>query len=154
MPGMLPWSSKITTIFIVNHKNSLVFETTNCSIELQMKNHCGESVGFSFRAAQCGFGSDFQVHPATVFCKISIRKSKHGLEFSVGLGRLKISRCPFHSCTIFEACLINLLRFSELYFFTFHSPCWAIFQRKTKPKIFGLKNVRNRERIIEKFSLS
>ena len=29
----------------------------------------------------------------TVFCKTSVRKSKRGLEFSSGLGRLKISRC-------------------------------------------------------------
>ena len=75
---------------------------------------------------------------------------KHGLEFSIGLGRLKISRCPFHSCTIFEACLINFLRFSEIYFFTFHFPCWAIFRRKRKPKIFGFKNVTERGKYIKK----
>ena len=70
--------------------------------------------------ARSGFAessSILQEHPTTVFCKISVRKSKHGLEFSIGLGRLKISRCPFHSCAIFEACLIiNFLHFSELYF--------------------------------------
>ena len=61
--------------------------------------------------------SILQGHPTTVFCKISVRKSKHGLEFSIGLGRLKISRWPSHSCAVFEACLIiNFLRFSELYF--------------------------------------
>ena len=36
--------------------------------------------------------SNHHGHPTTVFCKISVRKSKHGLEFSIGLGRLKISR--------------------------------------------------------------
>ena len=47
--GMLAWSSNISIIFIVNRKiPQLVFET---EFELRMKNHCGESVGFSFRAA-------------------------------------------------------------------------------------------------------
>ena len=46
--GMLAWSSNISIIFIVNRKIALVFET---EFELRMKNHCGESVGFSFRAA-------------------------------------------------------------------------------------------------------
>ena len=75
-----------------------------------------------------------QVHPTTVFCKISVRKSENGLEISIGWGRLKISRCPFHSCTIFEVCLINFLRFSEVYVFTFHSHCRAIFHRKSNKK--------------------
>ena len=57
-----------------------------------------------------------QGHPATVFCKISVRRSKYCLEFSITRGRLKISRWLFHSCTIFEAYLINSLRFSSLIF--------------------------------------
>ena len=69
--------------------------------------------------ARSGFAessSILQGHQNDCFRKISVRKSKHGLEFSIGLGRLKISRCPFHSCAIFEACLIiNFLRFSERY---------------------------------------
>ena len=36
--------------------------------------------------------------------------------------------------TIFEVCLINLLRFSEVYVFTFHSHCRAIFRRKSNKK--------------------
>ena len=55
-----------------------------------------------------------QGHPTTVFCKISLRRSKYCLEFSITWGRLKISRWPFHSCTIFEAHLINPPRFSEV----------------------------------------
>jgi len=50
-------------------------------------------------------------HPTTVFCKISVRRSKYCLEFSIAWIRLKISRWPFHSGTIFEAYLINSLRF-------------------------------------------
>ena len=46
---------------------------------------------------------------------------------------------PFHSCTIFETYVINSLRFSEAYFFTF--PSYAVFRRQRKPKIFGFKNV-------------
>ena len=50
----------------------------------------------------------------TVFCKISVRKSKRGLEFSIGLGRLDISRCPSHYAKCSKLCLINFLRFPEL----------------------------------------
>ena len=56
----------------------------------------------------------FQEHPTTVFSKISVRRSKYCLEFSINWGRLKVSRWPFHSCTIFEAYLIIFLRFSEV----------------------------------------
>ena len=55
-----------------------------------------------------------QGHPTTVFCKISVRKSKNRLKFSFALRRLKISRWMFHSCTVFEAYLINPLRFSKV----------------------------------------
>ena len=44
-----------------------------------------------------------QGHPTTVFCQIPVRRTKYCLEFSITWGRLKISRRPFHSCTIFEA---------------------------------------------------
>ena len=50
-----------------------------------------------------------QGHPTTVFCKISVRRSKYCLEFSITWGQLKISRWPFHSCTNVEAHLINCL---------------------------------------------
>ena len=81
-----------------------------------------------------------QEHPTTVLCEISVQRSKNCLEFSIAWGRLKISRWPFHSCTIFEAYLINSLRFSEVSFFPFHSPGYVIFHRKRKPKIFGIEN--------------
>ena len=42
-------------------------------------------------------------HPTTVFCKISVRRSKNSLEFSTAWGTLNISRWPFHSRTVFEA---------------------------------------------------
>ena len=38
------------------------------------------------------FNRKIQGNPATVFCKISVRRSKDCLEFSINLGRLKISR--------------------------------------------------------------
>ena len=50
----------------------------------------------------------------TVLCKISVRRSKYCQEFSIFWWRLKISIWPFHSCTIFEAYLINSLRFPEV----------------------------------------
>ena len=55
-----------------------------------------------------------QGHPTTVFCKISVRGRENCLEFSIAWGRLKISRWLFHSCTIFEAYLINFLRLSKV----------------------------------------
>ena len=56
-----------------------------------------------------------QGHPTMVSCKISVRRSKYCLEFSITWGRLKISKWSFHSCTIFEAYSINSLRFSEVH---------------------------------------
>ena len=56
-----------------------------------------------------------QGHPTTVFCKISVRRSKFWLEFSITRGWLKISRRPLQSCTIFVFQLTNFL------IFTFHS---------------------------------
>ena len=55
IPGILSCSSStsISLICILNNKIALVFETEK--IELRMKNHCGEWVGFSFRLL-CGFG--------------------------------------------------------------------------------------------------
>ena len=47
-------------------------------------------------------------------CIISVRRSKDYLEFSITWGRLKLSRCAFHSGAIFEAHLNNSLRFSEV----------------------------------------
>ena len=40
-----------------------------------------------------------------VFCKMSVQRRKNCLEFSIPWGWLRISRWPFHSCTIFEAYL-------------------------------------------------
>ena len=45
---------------MVNNKIALVFKTTDGEIELWMKNHCGELVGFSLiLELLCGFGSVF-----------------------------------------------------------------------------------------------
>ena len=48
--------------------------------------------------------------PNEGFCKISVRRSTNCPEFPT----------PFHSCTIFEAYLINSLRFSEHGFNVWH----------------------------------
>ena len=52
-----------------------------------------------------------QGHPKAVFCKITLRRSKECLQFSIPWGRLRISRWPFHSYKIFVAYLINPLQF-------------------------------------------
>ena len=57
IPGILRCSSNISMslILILNSKVPLSSKL-KCWIELQMKNYCGKSVGFSFRAPLCGFG--------------------------------------------------------------------------------------------------
>ena len=55
-----------------------------------------------------------QGHATTVFCKISVRRSKYCLKFSITWGRLNISRWLLHLCTIIEAFLKNSLRFSKV----------------------------------------
>ena len=55
-----------------------------------------------------------QIHKVFSLKYLAVRRSKHCLEFSFAWGRLKISKWMFHSCTIFEAFLINSLRFSEV----------------------------------------
>ena len=52
--------------------------------------------------------------PNDCFCEISPRRSKCCRKLSSTWGQLTVSMWPFHSCTIFEAYLINLLRFSEV----------------------------------------
>ena len=82
------------------------------------------------------FASDItQGHLTTVLCKISVRRSKYWQEFSISWWRLKISKWPFHSCTIFEAYLINSLRFPDVQVSHFTSQVRLIF---------GFKNVMER----------
>ena len=50
-------------------------------------------------------------HPTTVFGKIYVRRSKYCLEFSIRTAKNFHRTTP---CTIFEAYLINSLRFSEV----------------------------------------
>ena len=77
--------------------------------------------------------------PATVFCKLSVWRSKYCLEFSIIWGRLKIPRWPFRSCTIFEAYLTNSLRFLKFNFYRFTPLVRLFFVRKREPKIFWFK---------------
>ena len=85
-----------------------------------------------------------QGHPTTVFCLISGRRRKYCLEFCTNWGQLKKSRWPFHSCTIFEAYLINSLRFSGVSFFTIHTMGRLFLVGKREPKIFAFKNTMER----------
>ena len=64
------------------------------------------------------------------------------------LRRLKFSRCPFHSSTIFKAYVIKLIPYDFLKFTFLHfSPQVKLSflgGRKRKPKIFGFENVTDR----------
>ena len=79
------------------------------------------SQGPAFLIDSCSLFWPSLKDPTTVFCNlpVSVRRSKYCLELSITWGRLKISIWPFHSCTIFEAYLINSLWFSEVKFFTY-----------------------------------
>ena len=69
-----------------------------------------------------------------------------GLEFSFTRDRLKISRWSLHSCTIFEAYLINYFDFLKFNFHISLPKLGYLFSvEKRKPKIFGLKNAMERE---------
>ena len=54
-----------------------------------------------YETSQIPYQQECQGHATTVFCEITVRRSKNCLEFSIAWGRLKIYRWPFHSCTIF-----------------------------------------------------
>ena len=58
-------------------------------------------------------------------------------------------RCASSVCTIFEAYLINSLRFSEVLVSHFTSQVRLLFVKKRKTKIFGFKNATEEE--IRKF---
>ena len=95
--------------------------------------------------------SDFQRPPVrnfvrgtqrrTVFCKISVRRGRCCLEFSVSWGRLKISRWRSIRRTIFEAYLINFLQFSKVLFFHLTPQVRLFFAEKKKPNILVFKSV-------------
>ena len=80
-----------------------------------------------------------QGYPTTVFCELSVRRSKYCLEFS-SWGLLEISGWPFHTGTIFEAYFINPhYNFLKFNFSHFTRHAGLIFARN--PKIFLFKNV-------------
>ena len=58
-----------------------------------------------------------QGHPTNVLFKISFRRSKYCLKFSIAWIRLKISRWAFHSRYNFWSLSKKFLRFSEVCFF-------------------------------------
>ena len=93
-----------------------------------------------------------QGRPTTVFCKISVRRSKYCLEFSFAWARLKISSWNFHLCTTFEVYLRNSLGLSEVIFFIFYYPGYTFFLEKGNLK-FSDSQMWWREES-EKFSLS
>ena len=89
-----------------------------------------------------------QGHPTTVFCKISVRRSKYCLEISITQEKLKISRWLVIFSKVFRVLLLTSLRlcYEFLWFgFSHFTPQnMAIVRRKRTPKIFGLKIVTER----------
>ena len=69
----------------------------------------------------------YQRHPTTVFCKISVWRSKYYLEFSITWGRLKFSRWQFLWRTIFA----GYLRGGE----------WYLEKRGSRKILVGSRNL-------------
>ena len=110
------FQSNIVPFFWDYYYFLLPLDTQACQLILHHRNSKGVEKGLTGQAPSCSFIANFplQGHPTTVFCEISVWRSKYCLEFSITWGRLKISGWMFHSCTIFEAYLINSLWFSEV----------------------------------------
>ena len=128
-------------IFRGKNYNGMAFGCSRKSTSMQREegsnalNACCQKRDCLFIVARC------QGHQTTVFCKISVWRSRCSLEFSITWARLKISRWQFHSWTIFEAGLfdkfptISLSVISQISLLTL-----GIFsQKKRKPKVFGFK---------------
>ena len=81
-------------------------------------------------------------HPSTVFCKLSLPRSKYCLEFSITWGGLKIL-LDDRSIHVQFSKLIKYISCDFLEFdFSHFIPQVRLFcVRKRKPKIFGFKNV-------------
>ena len=68
-------------------------------------------------------------------------KSRHGLEFLCCFRTAKNFWMPIPFMYISRSLSdkFHTIDFLQFIFFTFHSPCWAIFLRKRKPKIFRIQ---------------
>ena len=105
-----------------------------CLKRLLVETQNAPGAGTKFRAvgSNKSFCEFFQRYPMTVFCKMSVLRSKYCLKFYITWERLKLSRWLSHSCPSFEAYLIKSRLFSEVKFSTFHSPGLAIFDSEKK----------------------
>ena len=86
---------------------------------------------WSFALTRYEICNQKDAQPRTVFCKISVRKSKYCLEFSITWERLKISSDrAFHLWTIFEVYLINFLTIFWSLIFHISLPRIDFFRKK------------------------
>ena len=105
-----------TIWWIYEKRNSLWISSSNRRHML-----CAQNSGIA-REETSQVGKRWQKckgHSTTVFCKISVRRRKHCVEFSITWGRLNISSYFWMSVQFmynFEARLINSLRFPGGYF--------------------------------------
>ena len=82
----------------------------------------------------------FQEQPTTVFSKISVRRSKYCLEFSINWGRLKVSRWPFPIHGQFlKLILLFSYAFLKFNFLHFTSQVRLIFVQKGNLKFTDSK---------------
>ena len=137
-------SSNCSVLF--NFRSASFYQATLMVIQV-VKEDC--NFGTKAFLVSCYLG---QGHPTTVFCTaISVRRSKNCLEFSLPWRRLRISRWPFHLCIIFEACLINSVRFSEDNFWHFTLHLKLFFAEKGNLKFWD--SIMRWKEDSEKFSL-
>ena len=79
-------------------------------------------------------------HPTTVFRKISVRRSKYCLEFSITWGWLVISRWPFHWFMYnFPSLPYKFPKIFWSLIFTFYFPSYVIFRRKKATQNFRIQ---------------
>ena len=103
LTGLFPLLSQVycwavMNVLYIRHSIWPISGKTWCSCELSFKIAFISVWCFPIRGTQ-----------RLSVCKISVRRSKYYLQFSITWGRLKISLWPFHSCRIFDDFPINPL---------------------------------------------
>ena len=113
------WLAELISKFFCYSNSSKTITSPSGKIKTEFtspiaKSTCPRLSDTTFLARCNNLANHNQRHPMSVFCQISVWRSKNCLEFSIPWGGLTNSRWPFHSPTNFEAYRINSLRFSEV----------------------------------------
>ena len=106
------WSSSCKYLLQKKIKAEVIVTFQNILSSMNKKekseDYCKADLKQRGRLAWCSIGAAMQLN------KGKKNLCRNGLKFSIAWGGLKISRWPLHSFKIFEAYLINSLRFSKV----------------------------------------